>query len=887
MVSDTIPMTRARLYVLIDAFERDMRDLLARFVSPVVDENTLLGPLYDKAEKRRNDDEGGSLDSPLVEYLDLREAYDLLNRHRKSLPDELAREIRESTPSMDRLVSIRRRVMHPRPLLADDNEAAPIILNQFATRYWRETQRVLAQLQSDPVWEPLVSLKGSDSATLHNLPLPDYDETGLIGRDSELESIARLVKRGRESVITVTGEGGIGKTALALEVAYALADDPGQPFDAILWTSLKHERLTARGIKEIANAARDLTSAIGPLGRAFDASFNGGLQDLSEALTGLRTLVVFDNLETIGGIDFNQLYEALPDTASYLVTSRIGVGEYERRFPLSPLAEKDSLRLFNNFIQTRRLDSLRRLTGETRSKIVARLRHSPLAIRWFILAVEAGRDPLVLIRDQTELLEFCVRSVYDELSDAAQSVLSALAVLGRPITVDELVVLLDESADVVNIGLQELVRGSLVRRDSTGSIDDLALRVRLTETANQFLSQRVAVDPRFAGRIASREREYRKIEERRIADTKSRSLAPVVVRTNGPQDVPTAQILRRALLTSRSGNVEEALTDVETAQRLNPDFWEVDRVEGFILASAGHAEPALVCYENAYRKAEGEGRGVVAHFLAGHLARNLRNVEGAIIYAREAHEEIGTSETAVALGNYLVWSREFQEGIGYIEPAVASSTGKGRLIAVSSLAEGYRRWAEFARDHEKNPILQFRRASKGLDIALASIEAGVTDRKIRDVAAECAVAVLSAAAAASSDGMSLADLSSTIERLGRSLVRLTGTPSWARMEAAAQRLGRGSRSRASVARLVAQMTDLRADVRIDNPVNGDRYVGEVISLQAGYGFIRHPGFPSNLFFHSTGLVDGGLFEDLVTGALVSFSVKEGDRGLRAIDVNLA
>lgn len=884
MSPNVIPMTRARLYVLIDAFERDMRALLTRFVAPEMEEDELLGPLYAKAAKRRNDDDGGAPDSPLIEYLDLREAYDMLNRHRRLLPEELGREIRECTPSMDRLVSIRRRVMHPRPLLADDNEAAPIILNQFATNYWAETQRVLAQLDADPAWEPLVSLGRSESPTLHNLPLPDYDETGLIGRSSEVAKVVELIKRGREAVITVTGEGGIGKTALALEVAYNLVDDPEQPFDAVLWTSLKYERLTARGVQEIADAARDLTSALGVLGQAFDASFDGRMSDLADALTGLRALVVLDNLETIGGIDFDLLYESLPDTVSYLVTSRIGVGQYERRFPLDPLAEKDSLRLLNDFIRARRLVSLRTLTNETRTEIVKRLRYSPLAIRWFILAVEAGRDPLALIRDQSELLEFCVRSVYDDLSGSAQEVLSALSVLGRPVTADELVVMLDTGADSINVGLQELIRGSLIRRDSAGSIADLALRVRLTETASQFLSKSIAVDRSFSKRVAARELEYRANEERRLADTKSRSLAPIVVRTNGPQDVPTAQILRRALLASQTGDIEGALGDVETAKRLNPDLWEVDRVEAFILAAAGRADVALVSYERAYAKAQGEGRGVVAHFLAGHLARNLRDVPSAIKYAREAHQALDAPDTAVALGNYLVWNGDYAGGIELIEPAIPVLAGKGRLIAVSSLAEAYRRWAEFARDDERNPALQYRRAVKGLFIALASLEAGVADRKIRNIATNCGTTALHGAAAAASDGISLPDLNETLDRLTGSLVRLVGTPGWPRLLLAAQRLGQGSRPRVAVQRLNKQIAALGDGEAVGTSADRERYVGEIVNLQKGYGFIHHPRYSSNIFVHHSEMRERQAFDELSTGALVSFLVQEGERGPKAVDV---
>lgn len=517
---------------------------------------------------------------------------------------------------------------------------------------------------------------------------------------------------------------------------------------------------------------------------------------------------------------------------------------------------------------------------------MTRLRHSPLAIRWFVLAVEAGRDPLALIRDQSELLEFCVRSVYDDLTGPAQEVLSALAVLGRPVTADELVILLDHNTDAINVGLQELIRGSLVRRDSTGSMDDLALRVRLTDTASQFLAKRISVDRDFAKRVAARESEYRANEERRVADTKSRSLAPIVVRTNGPQDVPTAQILRRALLASHGGNIEAALADVDTAHRLNPDLWEVDRVEAFILASAGQADRALICYERAYDKAQDEGRGVVAHFLAGHLARNLKDVQQAIRYAREAHETLGTNDTAVALGNYLIWNRDFAEGIALIEPVITTSTGKGKLIAVSSLAEGHRRWGEFARDQERNPVIQYRRASKGFEIAMASLEAGVADRKIRTVATDCAATALHGAASAASDGMAIPDLNVTLDRLNRSLVRLADTPAWPRLTAAVQRLTQGSRTSSAAQRLNKQISELE-NASADSASGDDgRFVGEVANLQPAYGFIRNPVLPSNIFFHSSGMRDPRVFQELAVGALVSFSIVEEERGKRAVDVAL-
>src|SRR5207253_2411631 len=53
----------------------------------------------------------------------------------------------------------------------------------------------------------------------HNLPRP---LTALIGREAELAAVRALLLREGASLVTLTGSGGCGKTALALEVARGL-----------------------------------------------------------------------------------------------------------------------------------------------------------------------------------------------------------------------------------------------------------------------------------------------------------------------------------------------------------------------------------------------------------------------------------------------------------------------------------------------------------------------------------------------------------------------------------------------------------------------------------------------------------------------------------------
>ena len=426
----------------------------------------------------------------------------------------------------------------------------------------------------------------------------------------------------------------------------------------------------------------------------------------------------------------------------------------------------------------------------------------------------------------------------------------------------------------------------MIRRDASSVPGDLVLRVSLTETATQFLSKRVIFDRDLATLISQREEEYRRNEERRLADTASRSLAPIVVRTSGPQDVPTAQILRRALLASAAGDFEDAFLNIETARRLNPDLWEVDRVEGFIRAAAGEYTAASTCYESAYRKADNEGRAVVAHFYAGHLARNMREITRAIQYERQAHATLANDETAMALGNYLVWNREFEEGIRLIESASKSLDGRAKLIAITSLARAYLRWAEYARDEERNPTLQYRRGQQAFSIAAAALEAGISDKRLVNIASECAVTTLQGATTAVTNSASPANLTSWIDDLAKIIVRFVDTRSWPRLIRAVESFKRSRAVPAAAQRLYATVAELqRGPEDASNPTSNTPLYGEVMTLKESYGFIRHPYFPSNIYFHADDIIGGNGIEGLNTGALVSFRVEEGARGPRAREVS--
>jgi uncharacterized LabA/DUF88 family protein/cold shock CspA family protein len=82
---------------------------------------------------------------------------------------------------------------------------------------------------------------------------------------------------------------------------------------------------------------------------------------------------------------------------------------------------------------------------------------------------------------------------------------------------------------------------------------------------------------------------------------------------------------------------------------------------------------------------------------------------------------------------------------------------------------------------------------------------------------------------------------------------------------------------------VFKKPDSKSDMKSEANKN-ERKTSEIISLKAGFGFVKYP--PNNLFFHFTSLVDTD-FNDLEIGNKVSFKIDKNDKGeMVAKDVQL-
>ncbi|MBF4375893.1 hypothetical protein EAY46_23165, partial [Vibrio anguillarum] len=152
--------------------------------------------------------------------------------------------------------------------------------NPFPDCYWYRA----ATIASDPLIEKLGLQNVSEALTSavagqlneppqswfsdvkwaipNNLPkMFPHEITGLLGRETEFKELNRLLLLPRENLITIVAPGGIGKTALVLQLLKDLSLTPSfsKQVDRIIFCSLKNEELTADGLRKI-DAVKDIDS---------------------------------------------------------------------------------------------------------------------------------------------------------------------------------------------------------------------------------------------------------------------------------------------------------------------------------------------------------------------------------------------------------------------------------------------------------------------------------------------------------------------------------------------------------------------------------------------------------------------------------------------------
>jgi tetratricopeptide (TPR) repeat protein len=341
----------------------------------------------------------------------------------------------------------------------------------------REVQDSLRMLAAPPV-PPALAAAAARPAVRHNLPQRSYSQ--FFGRRAELEQLARLLlpyPRSRHFLITIDGIGGVGKSALALELAYGYRDGyPALPaaerFDAIVWVSAKRTLLTAAGIQQRRQTFTTLDDLCRELAMVLDQAAilqaeSGQRRGLVEqALAAQRTLLIVDNLETIDDEELLSFLRELPDPTKCIVTTR---HRLDIAYPirLTGMDHAEAMQLITGEAAAKGVT----LDAEARASLYRRTGGLPLALIWSIGLISLGQSVEAVLRRlgscDSDIARFCFdESVAPLRGRDAQRLLLALAIFERSVSRAMLgaVAGLDEDILARDDGIGTLLRLSLINQ---------------------------------------------------------------------------------------------------------------------------------------------------------------------------------------------------------------------------------------------------------------------------------------------------------------------------------------------------------------------------------------------------------------------------------------
>jgi len=289
--------------------------------------------------------------------------------------------------------------------------------------------------------------KSQPMPSKHNLPHPKK----FIGREKEIRKILGVLRpypHSQEHLISIDGVGGIGKSALAIEIAYVLMRQDYNAeievqFESIIWASAKRNVLTTDGIISRPQIIRTLdqiyTTIAVTLGHPqitrlkFDKQFDA----IRSLLTQQRTLLIIDNLETIDDEEIISFLRELPAPTKCIVTSRhrIDVAYPIRLLGMEP---NEAEALIQNECARRETS----LAPADSKKLFTRTGGVPLAMVLSIaqIAKGLGVDTVLerLGKQTNDIARFCFEFSLEHISPSAWKLLMALSIFSAGAARDDL-----------------------------------------------------------------------------------------------------------------------------------------------------------------------------------------------------------------------------------------------------------------------------------------------------------------------------------------------------------------------------------------------------------------------------------------------------------------
>ncbi|TEU19004.1 MAG: tetratricopeptide repeat protein [Anaerolineales bacterium] len=311
-----------------------------------------------------------------------------------------------------------------------------------------------------------------------------------IGREREMERV-RQALASRSYLVVIEGIGGIGKTALALEVAHELWEKG--LYEAVVWT-------TAR------NRALDLNDVLDTFARTVDYPYIAQLPpeekptEAAKLMRAKKCLLLVDNFETIKDEAVPGFLLNLPEPSKALITTRHHALGEARTIPLKGMEQGEALMLLQLEGERRSVEAIAQAEEKTLLRLYEATGGAPLALKWAVGQLKFGQtlDTVLdgLYKAKGRIFEHMFGRSWEMLSEDGRRILMVMPIFATSASKEAIEAASDVHTWDLDEGLGQLVEMSLV--EVSGGLEE---------------QQRYSVHPlvrAFAGAELDKEKELEK-----------------------------------------------------------------------------------------------------------------------------------------------------------------------------------------------------------------------------------------------------------------------------------------------------------------------------------------------------------------------------------------
>ncbi|KQB80921.1 NB-ARC domain-containing protein [Leuconostoc lactis] len=697
---------RILMFAICTSIEFDLRKFLSKNPSNISIPDVMFRKGVERNPKLKSTIKSNHNDD-LLNELDMGDLVSLINGHKAdfSINSDEAKFIDDT---FKKIIPIRNRVMHTRPIQFSDNgilqEALVSLAKDIPSIDWIELNKTKVKLETNPqklIVETHFSPDIDQSEIYNNLPAPEFDETGYIGRKKETREIIQLLESEKNQIITLIGNGGIGKTATAVNCLYELLDRNSTKYEAILWVTLKTRTLAKGEFINIKNAISELEVAYTALQKETIIQSEDRVSDILSFMQTFPTLLVIDNLETVPTPSILDFLKQIPANSKVLITSRSGLGELEYRYVLKEMNTDDARSLFTSLSIYYQLELHKQDNAQIDNLIKTKLYSSPLSIKWYVTSIYYGADQNEILSHRNDLVEFAMSNIIEKLTSNQIKILWLLLIEGKTLSYGEIdYYLSDQDTQEIILNINKLSATSMVRANKQGNYI-------INNMARDYLKVYRAPDEDFIKQIPGKRRYLNQTLQQLKIKTEADPFNPKSLLDNlQDENTKIASIyLLQALEMSAIKKWEVADNLLNKAADVAPNYFEVYKIKAFINAENNNLMEAIDSYRIAIENANGSLQKASVWYLYSIFYTLKVNDD---IKAKECIEQAdelapNTPEIQLEKARVLMYLGEYNESKTILEQINVRDTTKFQNQYYSKFAELYRR---MSRNYEQRDLQQ-------------------------------------------------------------------------------------------------------------------------------------------------------------------------------------